>query len=448
MDLVAGALPEDLGLGPNSNHSNFILPENLECATIVVGSKMPLELPLGQGGDDCFQIFSENSTSLDSKHVLLTMRNPVYGRYAVRAGGFGYSWAQNADGIYYCADIAMTGDVFTFDEYPDISATDNAPIVMTIDVEYVSNGDICNSGVISYGGVVPLDSPGNGDSTEIFWSSHKYYLGATHFEYALNGEEAVTMKNAAEVHIGGDPGSNERLTIEIRWLNEFGNEKRFNGYIDANDGMWTMSEARVYNAQGNLVQFNSTKEKVIMKGEKDACFKADSLVVPNDNGDVLKFEQITLAAFLPWADESTFLECVHGIILQATVPKEVDTQAVQEAISSSLGLNTFQVTVLEAASKRRFLQENSTYQVQITSNSKDDAQSVHCAAISEKLEMQKNDVLQDVSIVRSSVKGDCPTLTPQPDDELGSSKSGSDELTTLLKPMLALTLWLTFALLG
>ena len=33
--------------------------------------------------------------------------------------------------------------------------------------------------------------------------AHKYYLGATHFEYALNGEEVVTMKNAAEVHTGG-----------------------------------------------------------------------------------------------------------------------------------------------------------------------------------------------------------------------------------------------------
>lgn len=73
--------------------------------------------------------------------------------------------------------------------------------------------------------------------------AHKYYLGATHFEYALNGEEVVTMKNAAEVHIGGDLVSNERLSIEIRWLNEFGNEKRFNGYIDANDGMWSMSMA-------------------------------------------------------------------------------------------------------------------------------------------------------------------------------------------------------------
>lgn len=78
-----------------------------------------------------------------------------------------------------------------------------------------------------------------------------------------------------------------------------------------------------------------------MGGAKETCFKADNITVTNNGqGDIIKFEQITLATFLQWSDElEKFLECVHGIGIEVDATNAVDASTAHNAVSTASELN-------------------------------------------------------------------------------------------------------------
>ena len=218
--------------------------------------------------------------------------------------GQGYAWTAPSAGLYYC--VAGGTDI-AFDEFVEGSA-----INVVVELVASSSDEECISREMSYDGYAPVVV----HNTEVvpamgaLWSSLRYFLRADFFGYTVAGEETVTMAEGINVEIGGDPGGDDYMSIEITWFDTEGREKRFNGYIDSDGTSWNMGEARVYDNAGDWVTFAPLTE---MKGYRDACFRKKQLVLNNVGGNDIHqiwFENLTLATFLPWSDEAAMNACI------------------------------------------------------------------------------------------------------------------------------------------
>jgi len=370
-----------------------VVPSNAEpCPIVEVDTKVPLELKLGSGNSNCFQV--GNSSSQDV--VRLTIVNDqFYGRYAISNSGSGYAWSNGADGIYYCA---RNGESIVFDEFPE--EVDPTVYIYAVNLP---KGSTCSSEVIGYYGVLPVPTPTNGDTTEVFWSHHKYYLHAKHFEYQVKGEDVVTMKHAKWIAIGGDPGDSQYSTIEIEWEDENGVERRFNGYMGGTVSTWYMEELRIYNNEQDWAYFEVRPDS--FKGIKESCFRADTYTVTNLEGDTIKFEEMTLATFMPWIDEEEFLKCINAFEIEISFPNQIDLPSARDAVADTLSVSPFQVQMMLPASSvvssRRSLisGDGKTYRARVASANQVQAEGVYCAAAAEN----------NISVLNSSVEADCPS---------------------------------------
>lgn len=265
-----------------------------ECITLAKSSMTELTLSLSTPSSNCFVV-----PGAASERYQLTIRNEVYGRYGIIGDTMGYAWNSPADGIFYCAQGGLT---ITFDEY-----VEGATVSVVADL--VEEGNDCFSDFISFNGdVPPVETPPNGVTTEVYWPSHRYYLHAKHFEYKVVGEDPVTMENATRIDVSGDPGNDAYFSIEVIWhLN--GLEKRLFAYINGGGDvpMWSIGEIRVYNEMEDWEYFD---EAGVVFGEYGACFTAENLTIANIRGSEVKFLGLTVAAGLPWADESSYFECI------------------------------------------------------------------------------------------------------------------------------------------
>jgi hypothetical protein len=267
----------------------------------------------------------------------LTIRNYVYGRFSIYdATGSGYAWNPNADGIYYCT---QGGKTITFEEFPETGAT------VTILAEKLEDSEECFSDFIGFDGILPVGTPGN--TTEIYWSSHRYYLKAASFEYQVAGEDApVTMANGKNIDIGGDPGDEEYSAIEVTWDID-GKEKRFYGYLSASpdDDSWKMFEARVYDNTQEWKEFYNPEG---VNGSLEQCFKRDSLVISDGAGSEIRFQEVTLATFLPWENDVDFLNCIDGIVLDILgISSAVAVSSLQTSLAKTLNIQPLQIEFVQ-----------------------------------------------------------------------------------------------------
>jgi len=269
----------------------LILPASLvlaqqECTTLEIGIEETLVL--SSQTPNCF------ATPGTASEYRLTIRNSVYGRYSIVHGSTGFSWNEPADGIYYCVAGATP---IVFDEYVE-GAT------VTVTTEEVTAGEDCFSDFISFNGFVPIPPPET-NGTEVHWSSHRYYLRASSFEYQVQGEDPVSLESATSIDVSGDPGDDTYASIEITWVLN-GLEKRLDAYMEADATSWRIYEMRVYDATEEWVYFQDPG----VAGERENCFKADNLLVSDGQGSEIRFEGLAFAAFLPWPEEMAFLECI------------------------------------------------------------------------------------------------------------------------------------------
>lgn len=63
---------------------------------------------------------------------------------------------------------------------------------------------------------------------------------------------------------------------------------------------------RVYDATEEWAYFYNPD----IGGALDTCFTASNLTISNEEGSEVRFDSVRLAAFLPWNDESSFLDCI------------------------------------------------------------------------------------------------------------------------------------------
>ena len=268
-------------------------------------------------------------------HYQATILNSVYGRHEISEGNSGYAWGDNADGIYYCVD---GGTTISFSEYPTNSVVTISAIEMS--------ADQCNSDVVSYGGVVPATPPTSSSGTDVYFSSHRYYLKAMHFEYTVAGEDTVTFEDAQSVQMSGDPGNDEYHSIEVNWRSADDKDKRLFAYVYADGSSWEIREVRVYNNQQEWVYFYPND---YLKGNLGGCFKRESLIINNGNGSEIKFTGLSLATFTPWANETDFLQCIDGTLLRINGTRdETEPIELKSSLSDSLNVNEFQVELLAA----------------------------------------------------------------------------------------------------
>ena len=352
------------------------------CEVITLGETLTFNLRNTNADQNCFTTPGTAGT-----RYRLTIRNNVYGHYAIRVSSsgpvsMGYGWGSPADGIYYCVNGSHT---LYFNNYV-------ADAVITVSAE-VKQRD-CNSDFISFNGVAPIDVPSIGATKEVYWSGHKYFLKAASFQIEVKTDnELVTMSDSTDIEITGDPGSATYSTMEISWTIG-GKSRRFYAYMyadSAEDGDWRVDEVRVYDKNMHWVYFNDLTD---LKGKKGNCFKRDTLVLKNNNGDRVTFEDVTIAAFLPWSDDADFLDCIDGIVLTTTSSK--DSTAVKDSFVEDFGLHPLQISVLsnreKAANERRSLNEASTTTLRIVG--KDGAQA---SCIKKRL-----DTMNGVNVTSSS----------------------------------------------
>lgn len=262
---------------------------------IVASTPKQLTLPK----QSCFVV-----PGVESEHVQLKIENSVHGYYSISGeAGRGYAWGAPADGIYYCV---KGGESLAFEDY-----VDGSTVIIT--AEPAASDSDCISDIISYDGNIPLEIPEWGTSTEVYWSHHRYFLHASHFEYQVKGEMPVTMQDAEGIEIGGDPGDHFYTSIEILW-NMGGNQKRFLAYIDADEESWRINEIRVYDNTEDWASFFSRRPfgTPLLSGARETCFHKDTLVLSNEDGSKIRFQNLTLVTFLPWTDEAAFLGCFDG----------------------------------------------------------------------------------------------------------------------------------------
>ncbi len=243
----------------------------------------------------------------------LTIRNSVYGRFSIISSNYGYAWNDGyawnepVGGIYYCIN---GGSQVDFDEYVE-GAT------MTVMTERVNAS--CFSHALSYDGYEPIHVPDNGVTSQVYWSTVRYYLHSAHFEYQVVGEEPVSMEAGYGVEIDGDWGDDNYISIEATWfLTNEDLEKRFYAYVDANQTQWWINEIRVYDDTQEWAYFMSPDG--LLSGNRESCFTAENVTLTNPSGDQVRFHNLTLAVFLPWKSDSVFLDCV-----EPTLPKNASS---------------------------------------------------------------------------------------------------------------------------
>ena len=154
-------------------------------------------------------------------------------------------------------------------------------------------------------------------SSAVTWSTPRYFLHANHFEYTIEGKETETMVGSRDIAIGGDPGGDNYTTIEIFWLNDTdGSRKGFFGYFEANTTHWNMFEARVANSDTDDWEFFEGIGN-ILSGKHGDCLMQDELVIVNDRGSEIRFENLYLAVFLPFGVDDSQIEELEPAILEA-----------------------------------------------------------------------------------------------------------------------------------
>ena len=174
--------------------------------------------------------------------------------------------------------------------------------------------------------VIPTDTPGQGDTDAINWSSERYMLKAKKFEIKFKNDPApLTMANAREVSVSGDPGYDSYFSIEITWKDAVrGVELRVYVYFRVTpDGAWQAFEARVYSPRGTgwVEPYFDESALQSLSGFKGECFKKGSLTVSNGAGTELRFTDLTIAALLPWSSEADFRDCTaSAAVSAATTP--------------------------------------------------------------------------------------------------------------------------------
>ena len=164
-----------------------------------------------------------------------------------------------------------------------------------------------------------LGSPCNqyGNYSSVFWATEHYLLKAKSFEFQEKGQLPVTMSNAINYMIGGDPGDAEYQSIEIEWIedNENHTERRFYGYFNSftsnsSSHSWQMFEARTYDSTSEWMEFIDHE----ISGVIDTCYEVESLTLTNDVGDTVTFEGLSMVPFLyEWKNISSALGCVDAV---------------------------------------------------------------------------------------------------------------------------------------
>eukprot|EP00529_Nitzschia_sp_RCC80_P012923 CAMPEP_0113507180 /NCGR_PEP_ID=MMETSP0014_2-20120614/36315_1 /TAXON_ID=2857 /ORGANISM="Nitzschia sp." /LENGTH=601 /DNA_ID=CAMNT_0000402747 /DNA_START=99 /DNA_END=1904 /DNA_ORIENTATION=+ /assembly_acc=CAM_ASM_000159 len=172
--------------------------------------------------------------------------------------------------------------------------------------------------------VTPPLTFNSSSTTSVFWSSPRYVLEASNFEYTIQSQsphqdtltqkESESMTGATNIMIDGDPGWNYEnipvpeldygyMSIEIEWLSSTdGKDRRFFGYFSSNSTHYNMFEARVVNKYtGDWESFENLEG--VISGPLGSCFTDESLVMTNQIGSQIRFDNITLAVFLPWQDK-------------------------------------------------------------------------------------------------------------------------------------------------
>lgn len=299
------------------------------CHDLRVGEEVTFVL--SATGTNCVQVPGN-----DTETYGLTIRNSVYGRFSVitessdgDGWSSGYGWNEPVGGIYYCIN---GGSQLDFDEYVEGAN-------MTVMTELVD--DSCVSDGLSYDGYEPIAVPDNGVTSEVYWSSDRYYLHAMHFEYQVVGEDPVSMEDGTAIEISGDPGDDTYTSIETTWLTSNDLEKRFHAYVNANQTQWWINEIRIYDMTQEWVYF--TSQEGLLSGNRESCFTAENVTLSNPSGDEVRFDNLTLAVFLPWASESVFLDCV-----EPTMPKNETSMPGNES-SGACKLTPLLVALLMAA---------------------------------------------------------------------------------------------------
>jgi hypothetical protein len=310
--------------------------------TLDADSSMELSLTASEN-DRCFVVPGDSS-----EQYLLTIRNEEYARYHIRSisrnGSSGYAWNPSADGIYYCT---IGGDTITFD-MPTVDF-DNDTIIdgIRVTVRAILEESDCVSGFIGFNGIIPLEAPDvEIDSTEIYWSSHRFYLKAAHFEYQVVGEPPITMAYATKVRVAGDPGDSGFSSIEVVWIDLDGKEKGFVGYISSDGEAWTIDETRVYNAAEEWVFFNNQSG---VSGKLDTCYQKEIIVISNGESEI-RFRNVTLAAFIPWEEEEDFLRCINGIVLSVSGTDDLTT--LQTGLAKTFNIRPHQIDFIGQGSRR------------------------------------------------------------------------------------------------
>jgi hypothetical protein len=369
--------------------------------------------------DRCFVVPGDSS-----EQYLLTIRNAEYARYDITSSSqngaaSGYAWNPNADGIYYCT---KGGDTITFD-MPTVNF-DNDTIIdgLTVTVRASLQESDCVSGYIGFNGNIPLEAPDiETDSTEIYWSGHRFYFKAAHFEYQVVGEPPISMAYATKVRVAGDPGDSGYSSIEVEWMALSGKEKRFNGYISSDGEAWTMDEARIYDATEEWAFFNNPSG---VSGKLDTCYQKENLVISNGESEI-RFRNVTIAAFIPWEQEEDFLHCIDGIVLSILSP-DVQTTLQTGSLAKAFNIHPHQIDVIGQDSRRAL--EETAVTVRIAGRDSAQTSCLHrdlaSADYNEKLQYKLGMSDIHIEVLRSSGRAeDCVSSEQDVSDSLSDASA-------------------------
>lgn len=244
----------------------------------------------------------------------------------------GYAWTAPDIGLTYCVDA---GTDIAFTDFVEGSA-------LSVTMELVPEDEECVSDTFMSSEDNPADTTSSDDNGSIRWSDTRYFLKADYFGYTVAGEETVTLRDPVNLAISGDPGGDDYMTVEVTWNDQSGRERRFYGYLESDGQAWTMFEARVYDNSGDWVTFASGPPlSAEARGNRDECFQQESLVLStfdeNDRLSQVRFDNLTLATFLPWSDQNAMEECMNRKYMLPTVvnPDTTFTSPEGEVINSS-----------------------------------------------------------------------------------------------------------------
>jgi len=192
------------------------------------------------------------------------------------------------------------------------------------------------------------------------WIGARYYLRADYFGYTVAGEDGVvTTMGGTDIEVSGDPGWDAYMSIEIIWRTRFTDkEKRLFAYFESDPDVmnsttsvsalslrrWNMFEARVYDDTGEWKSFENLQG--IVSGSRGECFRRDNLSISHVDGSEIRFNNLTLAVFLPWDqdDPSSLESCVYdgpsnsspdGTSSAATDPPDIPDAGASSSSSNS-----------------------------------------------------------------------------------------------------------------